>query len=262
MILIIIGVFGFAALGLAAYALLFNPQPPASQAAPPANLEPVSTLPTAALVGTPTPRVPTITAACLQRASGSHLGSSARVLDDSTIEAQVDGVLQRFRLAGILIPEDSPLSEETASTLREQVDGRELLLFQDPGSPAPAEGAPLPRYILVEDRLLNQELVEQGLGKTDLEAPEQMCANLFLQAEQQARAEKIGLWQPARVPTATFMPFVTLDPALAAPCDCMSRPVCSDFRTHDEAQACYNACNDYNSRLDEDRDGIACEALP
>jgi hypothetical protein len=40
---------------------------------------------------------------------------------------------------------------------------------------------------------------------------------------------------------------------------------CSDFRTHAQAQADYNACgglwNDVN-RLDRDRDGQACERLP
>jgi hypothetical protein len=70
------------------------------------------------------------------------------------------------------------------------------------------------------------------------------------------------MWQPTRVPTATFVPTVGFDPAMQAPCDCMARPVCTDFSSHDEAQACYNACNDYNSRLDDDRDGLACEWLP
>jgi len=40
---------------------------------------------------------------------------------------------------------------------------------------------------------------------------------------------------------------------------------CTDFATHAEAQAVYDACggatNDIH-RLDQDKDGVACESLP
>jgi hypothetical protein len=68
------------------------------------------------------------------------------------------------------------------------------------------------------------------------------------------------MWRPTPVPTHTFVPFVTVNPNAA--CDCSIRYECSDFQTHTAAQTCFNACNDYNSRLDEDHDGLACENLP
>lgn len=37
---------------------------------------------------------------------------------------------------------------------------------------------------------------------------------------------------------------------------------CDDFATQEEAQAVYNQCGDDVSRLDGDKDGIVCEALP
>ena len=37
---------------------------------------------------------------------------------------------------------------------------------------------------------------------------------------------------------------------------------CDDFATQAEAQAVYNQCGDDVSRLDGDKDGVVCEALP
>jgi len=51
-------------------------------------------------------------------------------------------------------------------------------------------------------------------------------------------------------------------------CDCHRGNAynCSSFTTHTEAQACYEACFAATGRdvhrLDGDRDGVACEALP
>ena len=51
------------------------------------------------------------------------------------------------------------------------------------------------------------------------------------------------------------------------PCDCSGNLYnCSDFKTHAEAQACYEHCLKVTGkdvhRLDGNRDGEACESLP
>ena len=66
--------------------------------------------------------------------------------------------------------------------------------------------------------------------------------------------------------TATQTPTATAT-ATSGPCSCSGDLYnCPDFRTHAEAQACYEHCMQevgYDiHRLDSDGDGIACAALP
>lgn len=70
------------------------------------------------------------------------------------------------------------------------------------------------------------------------------------------------------LPTNTSAPLPTQEPAPAV-CDCFSGDTlnCSDFPTHNAAQACYNYCWDLTGQdvhgLDgNDNDGLACESLP
>ena len=116
------------------------------------------------------------------------------------------------------------------------------------------------RYVFSSQRFVNYELVRQGFAAAQPASTDRACAIYLLEAQQKARAEGLGGWQVTPIPTSTFLPFVEIQPTSV--CDCFSRPECGNFKTRAEAQACYNACNDYNSRLDTDRDGLACEELP
>ena len=145
-------------------------------------------------------------------------------------------------------------------TIREMVENQPVLLVRDL-SAQDGTGQSF-RYVFTQQQFINDELVRQGLAVVDLDSPSQSCAATFQLAEQKARSERLGVWKPVPVPTRTFVPFVTLDASNQPACDCSKRYECSDFTTHADAQACYNACNDYNSRLDADRDGLACEELP
>ena len=87
-------------------------------------------------------------------------------------------------------------------------------------------------------------------------------SNLLVQAEMAARGVRQASGLPGAYPRETLLPFVTLSPQNGLACDCSIRYECSDFDTRQQAQDCYNACNDYHSRLDLDRNGIACEELP
>lgn len=257
LILAITTVLGGLALALLAWMLLASPADKASQQA-------AAVLPTAAQE-TPLPSVPTLPvlpplAACARRAGGPQVASGVRVIDGSTLEGQVEGRPLQFRYAGVRVPENEPLNEQAASRMRALVEGQTVLLLGDAAG-KDIIGSDV-RYVFYNDRFLNLELVQLGLARADEEGPNQDCMNLFQQGEQQARADRIGVWQATRVPTATFLPMVTLDPAQQPPCNCASRPECSQFTNRSDAQACFNACNDYNSRLDEDHDGLACEELP
>jgi micrococcal nuclease len=192
--------------------------------------------------------------------NGAWLATGVRVVNNSTLEADVDGVRVLVGYAGISLPEAGPFSAQAVEVIQSFLSESPLVLVRD-RSEQDDSGRQV-GYIFSGDHFLNLELLQQGLAQADLQGPDQACAALFQQAELDARAKKIGLWQPALAPTATFHPLVTVSPRLPEACVCSSRPSCADFQTHDEAQACFNACNDYNSRLDEDHDGVACEELP
>jgi endonuclease YncB( thermonuclease family) len=196
---------------------------------------------------------------CAQQNSGVVYAPAARVLDDGTLEVRVDGEVLNIRLASLRLPQDGLLMDQTVQEARALIEGQDVLLVKDK-SEQDEEGR-LVRYVFAGGQFVNYELVRQGLAHAVLDSLDIACLALLRQAEQQARGDQLGMWNPLPIPTATFMPFVSLDPDQIA-CDCSIRYQCSDFRTRAAAQVCYNACNDYHSRLDLDRDGIACEGLP
>lgn len=201
-----------------------------------------------------------ISATCAQHNVSVQEGTVTRVEDSGLLRiSSAEGDLSAG-LAGIRLLTDGQQGELALQTLREMVESQPVLLVQDVS--AQIQTGQLDRYIFTRQQFVNEALVRQGLAKADAESLSQSCAAAFHLAEQKARGEQAGMWKPTPVPTHTFMPFVTLDTSKQPACDCSKRYECSDFTSHDDAQACYNACNDYNSRLDPDRDGIACESLP
>lgn len=116
-----------------------------------------------------------------------------------------------------------------------------------------------------------------------------IIANTSSAAETQTMISAPPTSTPFILDTPTMMPPVTLAPTwtafptdtpLAMPtfgvlpivpsggiCSCAGDTLnCSDFQTHDSAQACFNSCvaqgvGDIN-KLDQNNDGLACESLP
>jgi endonuclease YncB( thermonuclease family) len=276
LVLILVAVLGSAALILSAFVLL-SARPAGPSAAPAAQagsggpaLPPTWTplsdkAAPEALTATPAQSFPALPASCAQGGAGFSQGTVARVVDGSTVEVQVGENVQRIGYAGIAVPVESgppgaQAAERAAQKAHELLDGQAVLLVKDVSDQDSA--GRLARYVFAGGRFINFELVRQGLAVLQPDTPDQACAAYLQQAEQQARVEHLGLWKATPVPTRTFVPFVTLDLATQSACDCSKRYECSDFRTHAGAQTCFNACNDYSSKLDDDRDGIACENLP
>lgn len=258
-ILSLVALLGLSALGLAA-ALLLGPKPTPStqqsirpspsQTPPVANHTPTA-IAQASLVAFQLP------AGCKQTSGSAVQAQVTRVVDSRTLEVTVAGRLQRIGFAGIDV---SPLAApETLPT--NALPGNTILLVRDLMD-QDADGRAL-RYIFFAGQFLNLTLVQEGAATVQTDSPNQACAALFAQAQQQAVAEHRGVWKLTPVPTQTFMPLVSLVPSTqVAGCDCSARPTCDQFKTHAAAQACYNACQDYNTRLDDDHNGIACENLP
>lgn len=204
--------------------------------------------------------LPTAPASCAQQTRSLQLGTATGIIEAGVLAVNVDGQAVQVVLAGIALPPTGDQREQLSQAMRAVAEGQPVLLAQD-ASDQDSSGR-LVRYVFVGEQFLNELVIRQGLALAARDTPDQSCAVLLQQAEAQARTGRSGLWQPSPVPTSTFMPFVTLDPAIQAACDCSKDYTCSDFATQADAQTCYNACNDYDSKLDPDRDGKACETLP
>ena len=255
-ILAIVAMGGLAILALVAV-LLFRGSP--APAAPGlATLTPAtgSVLPSAAPAQAS--QIPyRLPAGCAPSMASAVQGKVTRVIDSSTLEVQVDGKAQAVGYAGIAV---SPLARPEILT-PSLLAGKPVILVKDAADQDTA-GRAL-RYVFAGDQFLNLELVLEGAATVLTSSPHHACQDLFEQAQQQARSEHAGVWKLTPVPTQTFMPLVSLAPSTqVAGCDCASRPTCDEFKTHAAAQACYNACQDYNTRLDDNHNGIACENLP
>lgn len=259
LLLMVVAALGLAGVAFLAVSLLARPSAAPDPAGMPAT---VPAVPSAAVQNTLAPRQ-LLPAGCEPIYGSLVEAPGADVVDGQTLDVVIGQTHTRVRLAGLRLAwnAEQPSADETAvAEIRGMIDGQPVVVGLD-GSAPDAQGR-LPVYLFSNGWFINQELILRGAARADASSPGQACAALFQGAEKQAQKARAGIWQPTTVPTATFIPTVQFDPAAPPPCDCMARPECGDFRTHDEAQACYNACNDYNSRLDDDRDGLACEWLP
>lgn len=235
----------------------------------PAALQPTSTdapverqnpAASATLLATPTAQIPPnliplISADCARQGREALLASVVTVQEDGTIQAQVGGEILAVRLAGIQTTAGLPVGQR----VQELISGHNLVLVRDPA--LSNSDSSLVRYVFAGGQFINYELARDGLAQVIEGGPDLACAAFLRDAQALARADRLGMWKPTPVATLTFVPLVTLGPGQYT-CDCSRRYTCGDFTTHDAAQACFNACIDYNSMLDEDRDGIACENLP
>jgi hypothetical protein len=240
--------------------------PTASPAAAPASpavsqTEPLSppTQPADATATAPGPvQMPALPATCALGGKPASQGVVKGIKEDGALEVETGQSTVTVVYAGIeLLPSqagDHPVQRAAAAML----EGQPVLLVRDVTDTDTA--GRWVRYVFSTRHFVNYELVRQGFAAAQPASDDRACAIYLLEAQQQARAEGLGGWKVTPIPTSTFLPFVEIEPTSV--CDCFSRPECSDFKTRAEAQACYNACNDYNSRLDTDRDGLACEELP
>ena len=203
---------------------------------------------------TPTPYIPPPPEACIPSDTEILLGQVVAVVDGESIRVQVqDGRTLWVVYAGISAPPGSTAKNN------ELVNGQAVVLVK--GASDMDEEGRLPRYVMAGNRFVNYELVRAGYAQV-IDPPDPSCAQVLRRAEASAQADQAGLWAPTPMPTLTFMPTVGYTPGSLNGCSCSVQWTCANFRSQARAQACFNACNDYNSRLDEDHDGLACEELP
>jgi len=205
-------------------------------------------------------------------------GQVVHVADGDTITVTRKEERVRVRLYGIDTPESTQYYGQNA---------KEFTSAQVMGKTVEVDAIDVDRYgrtvglVSVGDLILNRHLIEYGYAWVY----ERYCRKTFCdewsQLEQQARNAGRGLWKNPKVIAPweyrhggsrkqrdSSKPDRASDPALTSGCcDCSGNLYnCSDFKTHDEAQACYEHCLSLTGkdvhRLDGNGDGEACESLP
>jgi len=179
------------------------------------------------------------------------------VVDGDTVEIASG---ERVRLIGIDSPErGQPYYSEARNKLMELVLNKEVRLEKDI-TDRDRYGRLL-RYIYVGDLFINLEMARLGYANSYTYPPDVKYQNQILSAQQGARNAQVGLWALQPEPTP---PPSSSQPSQNIICS-YNTYNCSDFVTHAEAQSVYEQCGGVNNdvhRLDQDKDGLACESLP
>ncbi|MFQ5575881.1 MAG: thermonuclease family protein [Anaerolineae bacterium] len=193
-------------------------------AAPPTKVAPTNTL-VMARAWTPTP-IPTATPL-----PGESLGLVIGVLTPQTVEIALPGdrLHQTYvvRLLGVDAPPNTPVEPwgvVAFDTLNRWLTGRVVRVVQDVS--VTDDAGQLPRYLYLQESLVNLKLVELGLARARFTPPDVTLNAEFAAAEATARAAGIGLWgpdptaTPSRTPTpnltatARATPFITPTPTI------------------------------------------------
>jgi micrococcal nuclease len=172
---------------------------PTDTAASSATPEPSAT---PAPTDTPTPS-PTAESAMVE-------AQVVEVVDGDTIKVLIDGQEFTVRYIGIDTPETKDPNEPVqwmgpeASAANEELVGGKTVLLEKDVSETDQYGRLL-RYVHVGDTFVNEELVRQGFAQVSTYPPDVQYADLFTEAQQEAREAGRGLWSepptPSPVPT-------------------------------------------------------------
>ena len=113
-----------------------------------------------------------------------------RVIDGDTVELS-DGT--HVRLIGIDTPESGDCySDQSTNTLKELVEGKNVKLEMDVQE-KDKYGRTL-AYLYLENTFLNEKMLEDGAAKLLTIPPDVKYANVFIEAQNKARNNKLGLW--------------------------------------------------------------------
>ena len=117
-----------------------------------------------------------------------------QVVDGDTIEL-ANG--QKVRLLGIDAPEKwQQYYEEAGSRLEQLVKGKEVFLEKDVSN-RDSYGRLL-RYVYIGSLFVNLQLVKEGYARALVTAPNLKYQTIFLKAENEARAKRIGIWSSVK----------------------------------------------------------------
>ncbi len=202
-----------------------------------------------------------------------------KVVDGDTVALSINGQSQTLRLIGLNTPETvdprKPVEcfgVEASNKAKQILTGQSVRIEKDITQGELDKYNRLLAYVFLKDGTnFNKMMIKEGYGYEYTYNTPYKYQTEFKLAEKIAKEQKRGLWADnaceevaETTPTLEeiFTPQTTEVPAKN---NCGSNVYnCSDFTTHDEAQATFEYCgvsNDIHG-LDRDKDGIACESLP
>lgn len=190
-----------------------------------------------------------------------------KIIDGDTIVVNIDGKEFKLRYIGVDSPEAGNFGGTQATHYNEQLVMNKTVILVKDVSETDSLGRLL-RYVVVDSKFVNYELVSSGYARSGSWPPDTSCDSTFATAYTAAKTGKLGIWGLI-TPTVIYptpRSARTSAPATSVPsggCNCSIDYDCANFSTHAQAQACYVQCGGNNwSGLDRDRDGLACESLP
>lgn len=201
-------------------------------------VSPRATVASAGASATPTDvaKVTSVTATSAPAASKTVTAAAARqrvkvlsVTDGDTIRVSIDGKSVALRYIGIDTPEAADprrsvqcFGAEASAANRRLVEGKMVELEKDVSETDMYDR--LLRYVWVDGKMVNEELVRDGYAKSSSYPPDVKYQDRFRVLEAEARAKGVGLWAasacavaptPAPTPASTSAPTTT--PSTTAP---------------------------------------------
>ena len=105
----------------------------------------------------------------------------------------IDDLVYQVRYLGIKTPEDENYAQMATFKNGEHVYLKEITLIGDGIDKDPV--GRLLRYVTVDDKFVNLELIHQGYALVDETMPASACAQVFESAEEDARTAQRGIWK-------------------------------------------------------------------
>ena len=201
--------------------------------------------------------------------------SVSSVVDGDTIKVSVNGSVETIRMIGINTPETvdprKPVEcfgKEASDKAKSLLSGQKVRLETDPTQGERDKYGRLLAYVFRQDGLFfNEYMIKEGYAyEYTYNTPYKYQAE-FKAAETEARNSQKGLWADGVCEAEqTTSPVAPVSTQTNSSYVCSYNAYnCSDFQTHSEAQAVYEQCGGVSNdihKLDQDKDGLACETLP
>lgn len=194
---------------------------------------------------------------------GLRLARVTNVLDGTTINVRFDnGLYETIRYIGVRLPKevDSEVNFNRVAKFYNEslVEGRYVWVEFDNKRRGKNDG--LLGYVYLapqKEGMVNAILLAQGLVHSVYSPPNVKYGDLFNKLEKNAHDLQVGIWRAEREP---------VEPDNAV-CSCTKDLNCSDFQWQEEAQRCFEYCQEVRGELDfhgidTDGDGVPCESLP
>jgi micrococcal nuclease len=133
------------------------------------------------------------------QSEGVEIATVISVTDGDTITVDLNGVREKVRYIGIDTPEPyrdgepACYSKEASARNAELVAGQQVELVADKEDRDRFDR--LLRYVYIDEIFVNEVLVVEGYATTLKIKPNTQFAQIFSDAKNEARSNKVGLWE-------------------------------------------------------------------